>query len=373
MPRPRLAKAIGKGGEACRAAVLDGHRAARGLPGGGREQHQARGPAAVPHARIGVGLVRDGDQVVGVGDPEEDDAQAEQGPRAIGAPATQCEGGDDHGEQDEVADRVGEVGGHAERVATDRVHDGLQDDRGAHGCGRQRGGEPIDPQRARRALDARAHEQAQAREDERIEGQVAGVGDRRHGDDRVLGEDQRPVDVAAGPQQRARSDEAPGEALASADRARAPQRQQGCADDHDPVGELAEGRTVQQRAQRTDLRLAEARSNRSDSASMRARAFPRSCTWFRPLDRELEPSSAPYGVGFNDGCACRQQGMRARARALRRPAVAGHRWAPSRSPRSGCRRWPSPTTRSRPSPRSRRCATATRAAFLHHLPSTAAR
>ena len=209
MPRPRRGEGDREGGEAHRPAVLDGHRAARGLPGGGREEHQARGPAAVPQARVDVGLVGDGDEVVGVGDPEEHDAQAQQRPGAIGAPAAQREGGDDDREQDEVADRVGEVRGDAERVAADRVQHGLQDDRGAHGAGGERGGQPVDPQRLRRPLDPRAQQQAQAGEDERVEGQVAGVGDRRHGDDGVVGEDERPVDVAAGPQQRAGADEAP--------------------------------------------------------------------------------------------------------------------------------------------------------------------
>ena len=245
-----------EGGEAHRAAILDRDRAAHRLPGGGREQHQARGPAPVEGARVDVGLVGDGDQVVGVGHPEEHDAQAEHGPGAIGAPATQGERGDDHGQQDEVAHRVGEVGRDTERVAADGVQHGLQDDRGAHGARGERGGQPVDPQRPWGALDARAQQQAQPGEDERVEGQVAGVGDRRDGDDRVVGQHQRPVHVAARPQQRAHADEPPGEALAPADRARAPQRQQRRADDHDPIGELAEGGAVHERAQWPDLRLA---------------------------------------------------------------------------------------------------------------------
>ena len=132
------------------------------------------------------------------------------GPGAIGAPAAQGEGGDDHGQQDEVAHRIGEVGGDTERVAADGVQHGLQDDRGAHGARGERGGQPVDPQRPRGALDPRAQQQAQPGEDERVEGEVAGVGDRRDGDDRVVGQHHRPVHVAARPQQRAHADEPPG-------------------------------------------------------------------------------------------------------------------------------------------------------------------
>ena len=122
---------------------------------------------------------------------------------------------DDHPEQDEVDERVGEVDRDLEPLARGGRAHALEDERGADRGDGERGDEPVHPQRARDVAGAGAQQREHADQHQRREEQVAGVGRRRDRDLLRRPQDRRVVDLPQGPGGDAGADPAPGPALAA--------------------------------------------------------------------------------------------------------------------------------------------------------------
>ena len=224
------------------------------LPGGERDQEQAERPADVVPGGRGQ-RARDGlDEVEGVGDPEHADAGAQRHPRAVEPPARARERADDHADQQQVGERVGERRRHHHRLARHVVEHGLEDHGGADRGDRERGDRAVGPQRLRHVVGARPHECEHAGHREHREEQEARV--RRGGDRRRLHvvEDDRVVEVAERPGEHADADQQP-RALLAPRLPGAAQAQQPGEHLDDVMGVVARDRTEREVRERDDLEL----------------------------------------------------------------------------------------------------------------------
>ena len=177
----------------------DDGRGPRRLPGGAADQEQPEPPAGIEPGAGLVGAVRVADEVERVREPERRDAGEQQHPGAVQPPAGAGQGADDHADQDEVAERVGEVGGDLERLARGVLLHGVEDERRAGGGDGERRGDAVGPQRAGHVTRAAAQQRDDAGEHQRREQQVAGVGRRRDRDLVGRPQDRGVVDLAERP------------------------------------------------------------------------------------------------------------------------------------------------------------------------------
>ena len=188
---------------------------ARLLPRGGADEHHARGPGRVEHAADLVAPARDAVEVDRVGHAEQHEAADERRPRAPRAQAEHAEQAGDEPQQQQVAGRVGEVGGDGQRVAAGGVEHGAVDERAGDGGEAERDDQPVDPQHPRQPPGAAAREQQQARKAARVEAEVERVGEGRVGDlGRVLEED-RVVELGGSEADHPEADDEPRGALAA--------------------------------------------------------------------------------------------------------------------------------------------------------------
>jgi PPOX class probable F420-dependent enzyme len=166
------------------------------------------------------------EQVRRIGHGEQREAGAEQRPREPAPAARQPEEGDHEREQQQVAGRIGgvhdQLGAQAARAGQQRPdHDG-----GAQPRDRQHADEPVEPHARRDAAHGAADVQAQAQVGERVEGEPAGVGERRQRRLPGGGEERVEVRVARHPQAEPDREREPGAAVRviAADAERAQQR-----------------------------------------------------------------------------------------------------------------------------------------------------
>ena len=166
------------------AAVGNGPRVepARALPRRRAHEHHARGPGGVEHAADLVGAVGDAPEVDRVRHPEQREAADDRRPGAPAAEPEDAEQAGDEAEQQDVAHRVGEVGGDRQRVAAGAVEHPAVDERGGDGGEAERDDQAVDPQHPRQPPGAAAGEQQQPDEAARVEAEVERVGERRIGD-----------------------------------------------------------------------------------------------------------------------------------------------------------------------------------------------
>jgi hypothetical protein len=228
------------------AQALVGHdrgRGARRLPRRGADRQHPEPPAGVePAARhvTGAGV---GHEVLRVGEPEQRRAGEQQHPGAVEPPAGRRERPDDHAEQHEVHQRVGEADRDLERPARRVLLDGLEDQRRAGRAHGERSGDPVRPQRARHLARAAAQQRDHAGQQQRREQEVAGVGRRRDRDLLRRPQDRRVVDLAERPGCDRRRDQQPGATLGTlAPGERGPAAQQRGHEQDDVVREAAEQR-----------------------------------------------------------------------------------------------------------------------------------
>jgi hypothetical protein len=251
-----------------------GERRARGLPGGGADQHQPEPPADVePRARR-VRAVRVADEVERVGEPERGDAAEQQHPRSVQLPAGAGQRAYDEADQDQVGEGVGEPHGNLQRLPGGAVEHGLEDDRGARGRDGEGGRDPVGPERAGNVARAAAQERQDPDQHERREQQIADVG--RRGDRDLLRrpQDRGVVDLAERPSRDADADQQPGAALRAAlRRDPGPEAERGRDDQGHVVSETCEQRPDLEVGREQDTRLPE-----------------------RQPDGDTEPDSAPHGA-----------------------------------------------------------------------------
>jgi hypothetical protein len=220
--------------------------ARRGLPRGERRQRRPQGPQRVDprprdvgaHGRL-VAEHRVGDDVGELPEPE-------QQPRAVRAPAVEAEGHHDERDQQDVADRVGEVEGDVDRVALGDPRQRGEHERGHHRGGGQAAHRAVKPLRGPDRAQARAQQHQQPGVDGDVAAEVQAVGDARVGRVVEVAEPQRPDEIAAGPEEQAEADERPCATLAAASGGR--EEAHRAADPHhagvDPTGDRVVNRAV---------------------------------------------------------------------------------------------------------------------------------
>ena len=208
-------------------------------PGGPGEQERRRRPARLEdRARLpGAGGVAP--EVDPVADAEDDEAEGQRAPGATGLPAGERDAAGDHAEQDEVAERVGEVGRNLDRLAAGALQDALEDDGGGERGDGQGGKRAVDPEARVEAGDPGAQQHRDRDVDDRVVAEPQDVRDRRNRDRVEVPEDDRVVDVAQRPSHDADAHRQPGGALiADLDAAR--QAGEAGSDEHDVVAPLLE-------------------------------------------------------------------------------------------------------------------------------------
>ena len=155
---------------------------ARRLPGRRGDEDHRRGPGGVEHAADLVAAARDAVEVDRVGDAEHEEAADQRRPRACRLQPEDAEQARDQAQQQQVAGRVGEVGGDGERVAAGGVEDRAVDECPGQGGEAERDDQAVDPQHPRQPARAAARQQQQAGERERVDAEIERVGQRRIGD-----------------------------------------------------------------------------------------------------------------------------------------------------------------------------------------------
>ncbi len=220
-------------------AVARRRRAPR-LPRGPAAAGQRRRPQHV-HERP-VAVAADGVlvEVDRVRDRGQRDAEAEQRPTTARAPRLRRERDQHEADEHEVPERVGEVDRDLRGVAVRRRDDRVEGERDDQGGGGERRQQPVDPHACRDALAALGEQQRDARDAQRIEGEVEPFGDRAV----PAGRQRDPRDVAGGPAGEAGRD-APPRAAVVGPGERAPGAQQHADQLHadvDVVGEDVLGR-----------------------------------------------------------------------------------------------------------------------------------
>ena len=190
-------------------------------PGGERQEQGGQQPQGVDgrvfeRAAGGIAIQVDAvrDRVHGQSERDQDEAPAR-------APAGERDRPDHEADQEQVAERVGDIDGHGFDVALCGPLDRAVQDRGPHRGDRQRADRSVEPQARVEARHARAHEQRDPRVRGGEQHQPGGVRQRRVGDLLLVGQVEGPVGVADRPGRDARPDQDPRRALAaSADAAR---------------------------------------------------------------------------------------------------------------------------------------------------------
>jgi hypothetical protein len=161
------------------ARVVGGARRRRGLPGGDADQQRGDEPAQVEDAGLGVGSLGDLRVVDAVGDGERDDAGGEHGPRAVEHPAAEGDRLDEHGDQHDVVDGVGDRHRHGDGRPARGLDHGLEDERGGDGGDGARADHPVEGEHAAHAPDPAADQQHDRDRHRRIHAEVEGVAERR--------------------------------------------------------------------------------------------------------------------------------------------------------------------------------------------------
>jgi hypothetical protein len=187
----------GRHDEHAPAAEAAGVESPRRLPGGEGEDREGGRPRRVEQRVLDVGADGGLVEVDRVADGEHDEAERDHSPRAARSPAGHRHDGEDERQHREVAERIAQVRGHRGEGALGARHD-AEDERGAERRDRQRGDEPVEPQRPGHAARARAEQQHERHVRARVDRQVAGVGGRRVRGLVHAHEDERPVQVAGG-------------------------------------------------------------------------------------------------------------------------------------------------------------------------------
>ena len=170
-----------------RASVgLESSLVARVDPGRERDEQRREGPQDVDKAPL---LVRvDLEQVDAVCDRGGEEAETEDQPATVEPPAGEREDAEDGREQQDVAERIGEV--RRDRAA--RALEGPEDDLDEHGGAERRRGDcrrrPVEPERAGKRSRPALHHQHDRHVRQRIESDPAEVGERREAG-RVDGEE----------------------------------------------------------------------------------------------------------------------------------------------------------------------------------------
>jgi hypothetical protein len=126
-----------------------------------------------PHSRLV--------QVDPVADRVEYQAGCDERPGSPGLPPGHREDEDEEGEQEHVADPIGDVRQHDQAAAVRGVDHDLDEDRRCERGGSGRGDEAVEPEARAEGGNALAEEQDDADVEERVEGEIADVGGRREG------------------------------------------------------------------------------------------------------------------------------------------------------------------------------------------------
>ena len=223
------------------AAGLHG---AEPAPGGVGEQQRRGRPHRGEERVLPVGAEGDLARVDDVGDRLGGEREREQRPAEAGAPAGQRQQRDDEREQDEVEQRIGEVGGDLEPVAGGVGEHRVEGDRRGERRDRGRADGGVEPhRRVHRAAQAQAQHEHDAGADRDVGAEPERVGDRRVGRQlRGLGVGELVDDLADRPHRGAGRQRQPGRAAVL--RGEAAQREQRRRAEHerdvDPAGEDVE-------------------------------------------------------------------------------------------------------------------------------------
>jgi hypothetical protein len=198
-----------------RALGADRPEPARRLPGRGGEQEHCERPAGIQQVdavrRAHRCLVED----AAVGERERGRAAEDAQPGPVELPAGDREDGDDEAEQQGIRERVREVHRRSQRRASRALDDRAEEDRGADCGNRQRRKRRVQPEAALEVHGPGTYQEADPRVEDRIGHEPQPVGDRRRRHRRIQ-EEERVVEVAGRPQQKGRSDAAPGRAFLAA-------------------------------------------------------------------------------------------------------------------------------------------------------------
>ena len=162
-----------------RASVERDTGVIRRLPESRREQEHRRGPQRVQHralaVRVGGGL-KEEDPVRDGGDQER---PADQGPCPVGPPAGQREHADHGGEQQDVAERVGQVRDDHRPAAVGVPNHHLEEDCGSQRGRRDRRHRAVEPERPAELGEPGLHQEEQPDVAGGVEQEVEPVGNRR--------------------------------------------------------------------------------------------------------------------------------------------------------------------------------------------------
>ena len=143
------------------AVVLEGAGAPDRLPGSQADEQRRGRPQRVHPGVVVPRPVGCLDEVDGVADGVEGQAEPEHEPRAPGVPAGEPEDRDDHAQQEQVADGVGEARDHggAQIAGAALVDDRAVGEGGGECCRRHGADQAVQPQARPRVAQARPHQQ----------------------------------------------------------------------------------------------------------------------------------------------------------------------------------------------------------------------
>ena len=173
------------------AGVAVGQR----LPRGERDDEERDRPDGVEPGALDVGVVGGLDEVDRVRDAVAEQPEAEERPGAARTPAGHAEHAHDRRDQQQVADRVGEVDRDDERLAAGVGDQDVVGDRGAEGGGGEARDEAVEPRAAVEVARAAADEGHQRDPAQRVEAEPQRVGE-RDVRDVAVGVDDAEADVA---------------------------------------------------------------------------------------------------------------------------------------------------------------------------------
>lgn len=184
------------------------------LPGSrGQEQHRS-GPQRVKDRPLRVARCRRLEEEDAVRDRRRRQSGPDQHPRPVRPPACQSEDANHGREQQDVSDRVGEVGDDHARAAVGASEHDFEQDRRADGRRRNRSRHAVEPERAAELGQAGADEQHEADVARRIKREVEAVRDRRVRGRPAVSEVEQQLGYR--PRRHADAERDPGAALASA-------------------------------------------------------------------------------------------------------------------------------------------------------------
>ena len=144
-----------------------------------RDQEECRGPEDVDPGALDVGSFRGLEEVDDVGERGRKHSEPEEQPAQPRAPAGEREDAEDGREEQHVPERVREVRHHDGGRALRDVGDELEDHGGAERACGERGRRAVEPEHVPDRPSARTEQEDDADVQERVERDVAEVGDRR--------------------------------------------------------------------------------------------------------------------------------------------------------------------------------------------------